>query len=291
VASSGLKTFAYLVIFFGLGIWAVYSGCREYLLLQKVKNTPTSKVSSTAIGFVELTGRAAIENPLRSPVSKNRCVYWRVTGEYYESGRHGGWRDLYSDESMTHFHIRDDTGDMDVDPQGATIEIEKDRSWEGFIRENRGFFITESGGPMLEDPAKSYISSLKNPYSEKKFERHSDEKIRITEFFIAENDLLYVLGSATPREGVTGPVNHETLIIRKGEPDGTMYITDRSEKQVQDRLFSWAYPKIILGLACSAGCLFGLLMMLETARDALFLLGFTIFALMASVVWEKWESR
>ncbi|MFA5267094.1 MAG: hypothetical protein WC379_03910 [Methanoregula sp.] len=286
--SFGPELFAFLVVFFGMGIWAIFSGYRDYRLMEKVNNTPTSRVSSAALGLVELAGHAGCHEGLTSPVSRIRCAYWRITGEY--SDENGCWQRIFLDESTDHFHIRDNTGSMEVDPRGAEMDIPVNRTWEGFIQEHRGSFIPESGGLMLPEPAMKFVQSFKETKT-KKIHDHADQKIRITEYIIAENDPLYVLGSAMPRDDRTGPVNHENLIIRKGTYDSSLYISNTTKKVVRDKFFSWAYPKIILGLACSAICLFGILMMLETAGDIIVLIGITAAALIGPVIWHKWKGH
>jgi hypothetical protein len=275
--------FSLLVLLFGLGLFAIFSGCKGYLFLQKLKITPTSKAGSVAIGLVELAGQAVCREPVTSPISGVRCVYWRITGEYYKEGKHGGWKTLHEAGNLDQFYVGDDTGRMLVDPRGGEIDIAPDATFEGYIREH-GFLFT--GSATMDERVIRYIGGL-DADSRSPFDSHSSEKFRFTEYFIRENDPLYVLGTALPTDGASGVTNEGTLIIRKGTYDNTLYITDTTEKNVADRHFYKVYPKIILGFACSSLCLSVIMMMLETTTEKVFFLGMTMFVLIVAYFWQR----
>src|SRR4030095_2389299 len=115
------------------GLYLIYTGAQRYLLYQKINNTPTSKARSAAIGLVELNGKAVCRDDMQSPVSKAKCVYWRLKGEYYQSGKHGGWKNLYSAKSSSKFLLEDDSGRMLIEPDGAEIDIPTDYISEGHL--------------------------------------------------------------------------------------------------------------------------------------------------------------
>lgn len=266
-----INFFSLLVLLFGIGLFAVYSGCKDFRFLQRVKNTPTSKVSSTAIGFVELTGHAERREPVLSPVSQVPCIYWRLAAEYCENDMSGNWRTILKTESRDMFYLDDSTGRMLVDPQSAEIDISPAATFEGYLKE---FVFLDRDQGSMDYRVIRYIRDLDAP-ARSLFESHESEKIRFTEFFIREGDPLYILGTAEPREGMSGSINHETLIIRKGTRGDILYITDTTEKEVVDRVFSRTSPKIIVGLIISTLCLFGIMMMLKTDWEKVFFLGFT----------------
>lgn len=266
-----INFFSLLVLLFGIGLFAVYSGCKDFRFLQRVKNTPTSKVSSTAIGFVELAGHAERREPVLSPISQVPCIYWRLAAEYCENDMSGNWRTILKTESRDMFYLDDSTGRMLVDPQSADIDISPDATFEGYLKEH-GFLDSERGS--MDYRVIRYIRDL-DTSTRSLFESHGSERIRLTEFFIREGDPLYILGTAEPREGVSGSTNHETLIVRKGTRDDILYITDTTEKEVVDRIFSRISPKIIAGLIVSTLCLLGIMVMLKTDWEKVFFLGFT----------------
>ena len=270
--SSDFKLLGYLIISFAVGIYCITSGLRDYLFLQKVKNTPTSKAGSAAVGFVELSGEAEDAKSEKSPVSGVPCTYWRILGEYYQSGRHGGWRQIYSAQSNTEFYLQDDSGKIPVEPAGADVEISPDQIFEGYIAE-RGTLLKEPA--TMDERAMRYIHSLEKKEQDR-FMAYKYENIRITESYVVKNEPLYVLGSAVPVENTRGPVASETLEVMEGKTDNTLYFSDTTEQKVIERHSSWLNLRIFGGLAVSSFSLFCILVVLELVRDAVFALGFTL---------------
>jgi len=261
-----------LIVIFVVGLYGITSGLRDYQFLQKVKNTPTSKAGSAAVGIVELAGEAEDVKPEQSPVSGVPCTYWRILGEYYQSGWRKGWRQIYSAQSRTEFYVQDDTGKIPVKPAGADVEISPDQIFEGYIAE-RGTLLKEPA--TMDERAMRYIRSLEKKEQDR-YMAHKYEKIRITESYIVKNEPLYVLGSAVPVENTTGPVASETLEVMKGKTDKTLYFSDTTEQKVIEKHSSWLNLRIFGGLAVSSFSLFCILVVLELVQDAVFALGFTL---------------
>ena len=94
MAKSDGDLFGLAFVLFFVGLFLIYKGAKNYLLKQKIENIPTSTVHSASIGLVELFGRAEFDKPTQSPVSGVDCAYWRLKGEYYQSGENGGWREI-----------------------------------------------------------------------------------------------------------------------------------------------------------------------------------------------------
>ncbi len=109
------------LVLIGAGAWLIIYGIRKYLVWQAVKNLPTSKVRSAAIGLVELSGSARYDKPLISPISKKGCAYWKVS--VGRVGDKGNNLEFYKDESAAPFYVEDDTGRMLIDPKGAEVNI------------------------------------------------------------------------------------------------------------------------------------------------------------------------
>lgn len=291
---------AYLIAGFLGGLWFIYSGTRKYLLVQKIKNTPTSKADAAAVGLVELYGRAkclddktraeyyskyskvmdALEdykkNPefkssaaqidelssmvkvgaggtgkeaFLSPISKSRCAFWKIVAEYYRSGKHGGWRPIYTSCSYDPFFIEDETGRMLVDPKGSEVDIPRDNLFEGYIS-GKGIFGV--GHQKMDTRVLDFISSL--GAGAKPFMEHQNENVRVFEYFIAEDDMVYALGTAEPREGVSSAIGSENLIVRKGKSEKTMYISDSGERKILEKISGNMYWYIFGGFALSLFC-------------------------------------
>jgi hypothetical protein len=85
-----------------------------------IVDTPTSRVSSAAQGFVELMGIGLPlpERPLLSPFNQLPCLWYRFIEEKRENGE---WRQVAQGESEVPFILDDDSGRCEVDPSGAEI--------------------------------------------------------------------------------------------------------------------------------------------------------------------------
>ncbi|MDD2655646.1 MAG: GIDE domain-containing protein [Candidatus ainarchaeum sp.] len=239
-------------LFFGLLL--IYNGTQRRLLIQRIKNTPTSKVRSAAAGLVELFGKAVCKDGMDSPVSQRRCAFWRIHGEYYQPGKHGGWRTILRKDSSTPFYLEDETGKMLIDPKGAEVDIPQDFQSTGHLSE-KGFF-----GLLPQRQLHPNVLALMERDQEigNKFRSRSSYNLRITEYFIAEGDPLYVFGNAVLLEGASSHVAHENLTVKK--PKGApMYISDSHEKRAIDKLNTSMAVQLAIGLALTAIGLFMLL--------------------------------
>jgi len=227
-------------------------------VVQKIKNTPLSKISSASVGLVALAGKARLSGQQLSPISRVPCAFWRVTGTYYrQSGKNGRWEGMYAADSKDPIVLEDETGTIPVLPEEADFEFPSNLSFEGFISE-RGLIIKE---PANMDPrVLKFIESLDKD-SKEAFLLHKDEKMLVNEYMIRENDPLFVLGSALPADGLPGLETHEALVVRKGTNDSSMYISDSSERTFMKTIAGHMYLQILGGLALSGVCLYLMLSM------------------------------
>lgn len=245
------------IIAFVVGVGMIYYGAKRYLLYQEVRNTPTSKVESAAVGLVELFGKAKCQTDMSSPVSGVKSIYYKVVGEYYKSGKHGGWRTIYTHISSSQFYLEDETGKMLIDPKFAEVDIPSDFKTEGHLTDKGFLGLSQT---KLDDKALAFIN--KNPDVKAKFDGYSSSDLRITEYFIAEGDPLYVLGRAEPKEGATSDIAYENLIIKNGTNDIKLYISDSGEKKVIDNMKSNIIFSLVGGLVLAVvGLLVTLLML------------------------------
>ncbi len=243
--------FIIYAIGFFIGLLLIVTGFWRYLVVQKLKNTPLSKVSSASVGLVALAGRARLYQPQLSPVSGVPCAFWRIFVSYYKSGKNGGWEGFYNAASKLPLSLEDETGRIPVLPEGATIEIPSNLSFEGTLSE-QGLVIKK---PASMDPrVLKFIESLDEKTKET-FARYHEENIMLNEYVIHENDPLFVLGSALPAVGVAGLAD-ETLVVRQGSSDSTMYISESSEAAFMNTMSGHMYIQIIAGLALSGICLY-----------------------------------
>lgn len=104
-----------------------------------IENLPTAKAKGVFIGLVELKGTAECEvgSAIIAPMSRRPCVYVATSVEEerlekYRTKRNGRtvtrtrrvWRTIASNSRRTLFYLRDETGTVRVDPNGANVETE-----------------------------------------------------------------------------------------------------------------------------------------------------------------------
>jgi hypothetical protein len=111
------------------------SGAFVYLRRKRlIDDLPTSKTQGVFIGLTELKGTAESETPLTSYLGGIRCVeyHWQVeenwsrTVTYVDSkGVHSrtesGWTSVASGGKKPPFYLKDDTGVIRINPEGASI--------------------------------------------------------------------------------------------------------------------------------------------------------------------------
>ena len=113
---------------------------------------------------------------------------------------------------MVPFFVRDDTGTIYVNPEGADFKLPVRKK---FVKK-AGLSGTISKAPLTEiPPDKKFLPAGI-------FTREGDQIY--TEMFIAPNDTVYILGSADSERG--------TAYIHRGENEKTFIISSRSEKEL-----------------------------------------------------------
>ncbi|MEW6035932.1 MAG: GIDE domain-containing protein [Candidatus Micrarchaeota archaeon] len=243
------------IFFFGFGLLLIYGAVQRYMLAQKIRNTPTSKVRSAAVGLAELFGKASCRADMQSPVSKAKCAYYRLTGEYYyQTRKSSGWKQFFRRESSQQFFLEDDTGKMLVEPAGAEIDIPSDFQCTGHLSE--GGILGMFKATLLDKKVMDFLAS--DDAAKNSFNQYSSRNLRVTEYYIADGDPLYVLGTATPLSGSSSAVAHENLIMKKGA-DQLMYVSDSHEKKALEKVQGGIWWMLGLGFVLGAIGLFVLL--------------------------------
>ncbi len=111
--------------------------------LRLLCDTPTSKARGVFIGQVELGGRALLAPPVRSHLAGVECVWFEYSVEeewsrwetetYTDSKgdrktrqvRKTGWTRVDSGGAAPAFHVEDETGAVQVRPEGADVHAER----------------------------------------------------------------------------------------------------------------------------------------------------------------------
>jgi hypothetical protein len=231
------------------GLLALWGGTQKYLLLQRVQNTPTSKVRSAAVGLAEFHGKAFCKEPTLSPITRQKCAYYRLHAEYYQEGKHGGWRELYSQTSGKPFYLEDETGKILIDPKDAEIDIPVDNTFQGRIKPFSFLGIAQA---KIDPKVIEYVNSAPSE-AKGRFNAYGDHNLRVSEYFIAEGDEVYVMGSVQPFDGAKSSASHENLIVKKNPNEAFFYISDSSEKRATSKIRDSAIWGIIWGLLFGGG--------------------------------------
>jgi len=167
---------------FGFGIYSFFRGFSRMRRKRLIENIPTSTVRGLALGLAEVSGRAKSIAVLESPLTKTACVLYQYkVEEYRRSGKSGHWATIAQGDSFLRpFWLDDTTGKVMVLAKGAEIILPADYT-----------FSTRLGrslpGNLTEFMQKNNIRQ--NTWL-------NSRPLRFTEWFICEDELVYVLGTA-----------------------------------------------------------------------------------------------
>ncbi len=175
-----------LAVFTGVGffLWK-----KSFQHARVMEDMPTSKIRSAAQGFVELSGmqHPLGGTPLSAPLTGSACTWWDYKIEKREStstrsskGQDStSWTTVEKDTSVGFFHLRDETGEILVNPMGADVTPTLQRVWYGDARRPNGDSLSRFG------------ASLKGRY-------------RYTERIMRPGELIYALGHFETWSNVPG---------------------------------------------------------------------------------------
>jgi hypothetical protein len=215
----------HILLYIGIGVFFLFIAfipswgtIREIVM---IKRTPTSSIGSLpSDGQVEIIGKSPY-NITRSLLTHSDCVLWQV--EILESqapSRHPKSPVVFSRISEQPFEIRDGTGIIQVDPNGAKVVL-------------RDKFQKESS--ML-NPLNPHIRRMVRELGIKtETGLGLNRVLQIYERVIRKEKPIYILGHVGIRGG------HRMITSKAGSP---MVISDRSERA----LLSTFYSRIGLNL-------------------------------------------
>lgn len=182
-----LLTILLLPAGFALGAWllrAGLSGCRD---ASAVANTPTARVSSAAIGLVEIEGLAKTVHPTPAAVTGRPSVWWDVTVEAWSldgDKRSGAWHQLAARHggTMDALEVEDPTGRVPVWLKDADLLLTEDR-WEA------------GKDPPLPPTGTAFMEGLGFPWG---------GGLRVRETRLEVDAPVYVLGTLDARRSISG---------------------------------------------------------------------------------------
>ena len=110
----------------GFGVWAFLHGFRSLRTWRVIRDTPTARVRSMAMGMVELNGTVEPRSDTVAPFTGKSCVFWEVEISTLSGRSRGGrtnWHVVHRNRSGNPFYLRDETGVALVYPQGADVKV------------------------------------------------------------------------------------------------------------------------------------------------------------------------
>ena len=216
--------FALIPVFISL---ALLFWWRAVILFKRtVEDVPTSKVKGVFYGLNEVKGSVKSDDPLQTYLTEAPSVWyewkisehWKKTESYRDKDGNrktrtkSGWRTVDSGGSYQSFFLKDETGELLIEPEGAKVDAPS----------------TMSHACSPSDPlyyGKGPDGAIANSTYRRRFSEHS----------LTPGDDLYVLGPAKLREDVAQPM------IAKSKEARYYFISTKSEAQIIRSKSIWAF--------------------------------------------------
>jgi hypothetical protein len=235
--------------------------------LRAVRDTPTSRVSSAAQGYVELIGRGKPFGgaPLISKLRLLPCLWYRWKVEQRSSKNE--WRTLDSGESSDPFVLRDDTGDCVVDSENAEIITKHRDQWQtGDYRYTEWKFINDDslyvigdfrtqGGSTVHFDTRAELNALlaewkrDKPALHARFDLNNDGELDMTEWMLARQAARREVAKKK-REVQSQPDMH---IISQPRDGKLFLVSNLSPDKLSRRYLFWSWAHLVIFFGALGG--------------------------------------
>ncbi|HYM80461.1 MAG TPA: GIDE domain-containing protein [Candidatus Limnocylindria bacterium] len=211
-----------------------YQGFRALRTLHLIRNTPTARIRSMAMGLVEINGSVVPRSTAIAPFTGRPCAYWEVD---VAVRTRRSYSIVHRNQSGQPFYLRDETGLALVYPKGAELRITFAKAEECF-----GLNLPDCYASYLKEHGTLFTNAARMTV------------LRFRERILEESQQVYVMGSAMPRARAHVVSDEETLqatgtdgrpagrvrsldtevaaVIRRGENERTFIISQDHEHQV-----------------------------------------------------------
>ena len=227
---------AFALIPFFISLACLFWWRSVVLFKRTVEDVPTSKVKGVFFGLNEVKGSVMSDAPLQTYLTEKPSVWyewsisehWKKTERYRDKDGNqktrtkSGWRKVDSGGSFQSFFLKDDTGELLIEPEGAKVDAPS----------------TMSSSCSPTDPF----------YYEKGPDRaiaNSTHRRRFSERSLTPNDELYILGPAKLRQEVAKPM------IAQSKEAKYYFISTKSETQIIRSKNVWAFIIIIFSFVAA----------------------------------------
>ena len=230
--------------------------------LRAIRDTPTSRVASSAQGYVELTGRGKPfgDTPLISKLRALPCLWYRYKiEERYKTKDGHSWRTIDSGESSDSFLLRDDTSDCLVDPEYAEIITKHHDQWQSgehrytewkLIKDDNiyviGEFRTRSGAVEFDSRAElnALLAEWKQdkPALHARFDLNNDGELDMQEWMLARQAAKRQV-TKKKREVQAQPDLH---LIGQARDGKLFLISNLAPERLSRRYLFWSWAHLII---------------------------------------------
>ena len=265
-SDASTKIDVWLTIGFGAGLYYFYKGFRVFREYRVLMDTPEIPIRSVAMGLVEIHGKAKIEQPVASPVTRTPCCFYQVEIERWVKDKNGGhWSHTATDADGPKFYLEDASGKVLVDAHLAEYDLIQTAKVEtgGGSGLGLGRLFLGMGGstraalaPLPQADLWSYASqavSRKHSSGILNLGGGSSNRYRLTEYLVLPEHWYDLTGTCV--ENPTPQDEHDRNMIVKGTNEPTFLITWRSEKEIRHTLRNRALKYIFGGALLAVACL------------------------------------
>ena len=190
---------------FALGAHLFRRGLVGFRDVVAVENTPTARVSSAAMGLVELEGRVASDRPVAAGVSGLPSAGWDVVVECrYDDRDHAEWRHVAAryGGTMDAVDLEDDSGRVPIWLKDAELLL-RSQEWQN----DQGAALPPAGAALVASMGLAW---------------QGPQRLRVRETRLEVGAPLYVLGTLAerrdlPDDGRARGVARALQVVRTGE--------------------------------------------------------------------------
>jgi hypothetical protein len=261
--------------FGGLFVFAI--GFRMLRAQRLLEDTPTSRLGSMAMGFVEVQGSIAPRSRVVAPFTGRPCAYWeieiaRMAEDNIKRTGQRSWERVHTERSGHPFFLQDDSGVALVYPQGADVRT----PWSADEQTN-GFGVPD----MYMDYMKEKNLHMRALWAV--------GPMRFRERVLEEGQAMYVIGRAHPKAMAQSVSDDEvsmaatgtdgrgvsavrTLdqrtngVIRKADGDALFVISGQSEKQMASEFGLKAFAALVGGPLLTLGGAWFLMLLVQSGQ-------------------------